>query len=97
VTATYVLTPRARDDLASIADYTLSIWGEAQMRVYLDALLSRVEWLSENPMLGRPRPEIAPHLRSWREGSHIIFYRTAEDRIQIIGVPHQSMDLDGMF
>ncbi|MEL6208286.1 MAG: hypothetical protein AAFR47_23755 [Pseudomonadota bacterium] len=40
---------------------------------------------------------MAPHLRSWREGSHIIFYRIAEDRIQIIGVPHQSMDLDGMF
>lgn len=90
----YRLTPRARADLDAIADYTLATWGEDQMTVYVRAVIARFAWLADNPKIGRERPEIAPGLRSYREGSHLIFYRIRANRLEIIGLPHQAMDLD---
>ena len=57
----------------------------------------RFTWLAEYPEIGRERPEILPNLRSFREGSHIIFYRTRGTDIDIIGVPHMSMDIESYF
>lgn len=64
------------------------------MDIYLRALAARFAWLAENPLLGRARPEIAPALRSFREGFHLIFYRVRPEVIEIIGLPHQAMDVD---
>ena len=93
----YRLTPRALADLDAIADYTLAHWGEAQMATYLRSLADRFTWLARNPQLGRLRPEIASDVRCYRECSHLIFYRSREDAIEIIGIPHQAMDVDGYF
>ena len=57
----------------------------------------RFGWLAEHPEIGRTRPEILPDLRRFREGSHIVFYRTRGMVIEIIGVPHVSMDVDSCF
>ena len=54
-------------------------------------------WLAEYADIGQARPEILPGLRSFREGSHIIFYRLRGTVIEIIGVPHMSMDVDSYF
>lgn len=41
-------------------------------------------WLADNPNLGL-RPD---------EGKHVIFYRAAGSNIEIIGIPHQRMDIE---
>ena len=97
MTAPIRLTPRAAADLNRIAVYTLRRWGRRQTAAYLKALNDRFAWLAEYPDIGRARPEIFPELRSFREGSHIIFYRTQGSVIEIIGVPHMSMDIDSYF
>ena len=97
MTTPYRLTPRAETDLNHIAVYTRRIWGRRQMITYLTALIDRFVWLAANPKIGQPRPEILPELRSFREGSHIVFYREREGIIEIIGVPHMSMDVDAYF
>ena len=94
MTAPFRLTPRAEADLNRIAVYTLRKWGRRQTAAYLKALNDRFIWLAEYPDIGRARPEILPELRSFREGSHIIFYRARETAIEIIGVPHMSMNID---
>ena len=97
MTAPFRITPRAAADLNRIAVYTLRMWGRRQTTAYLKALTDRFAWLAEYPDIGRTRPEILPELRSFREGSHIIFYRTRGTVIEIISVPHMSMDIDSYF
>ena len=97
MTARYRVTPRAAADLNRIATYTLRSWGRRQTTVYLKALSDRFGWLAEHPEIGRARPEILPDLRSFREGSHIVFYRARGTVIEIVGVLHVSMDVDSYF
>lgn len=91
------LTPRALRDLDQIADYTLAQWGDSQAETYLNALANRFEWLSKNPNAGRARDDIGEGYRSYRQGSHLIFYIVEQSVVAIIGIPHGSMDIEVFF
>ena len=93
MTSRFRLTPRAAKDLDAIADYTSEEWGPAQMEEYLQSLHGRFEWLAENPLAGRERNDVHPGYRSFPEGSHVIFYIISDDDVDIIGIPHKSMDI----
>lgn len=93
----YRLTPRAVRDLREIAEYTANIWGLAQRERYLRDIISRLEWLAENPALGRVRKDIAPACRSFPVAHHLIFYRRKASFIEVIGIPHQDMDANSQF
>lgn len=93
----YRLTPRALKDLDLIADFTLATWGERQSEKYLSDMAKRFDWLSKNPGAGRLREEIGEGYRSYRQGSHLIFYIVSGDIVAIIGIPHGSMDIDTYF
>ena len=89
----YRITPRAAQDLKSIGRYTLETWGRDQRNKYLFDIEKRFEWLAENPGRGRHRPEIREGYFSYPQGSHIIFYLKRVGGIDIIGIPHQRMDI----
>lgn len=91
------LTPRALSDLDEIAAHSLKAWGEAQTERYLASIMDRFQWLADNPLLGRSREEIGVGYRSFRQGSHIVFYVVEPDEIHIIGIPHMSRDVDKFF
>lgn len=91
------LTPRAEADLDEIARRGLAAWGPAQMAAYLRQIDARMHWLGENPGLGRPRDEVRPGFRSWREGEHVIFYVGTKPPIAVIGVPHRLMHVGRYF
>ncbi len=93
----YSLRHQAQDDLESIWLYSYQEWGAEQADKYIRSLLSRFTWLSENPQLGKQRPEIKPDYYCFPEGGHLIFYKTTQDGIDIIGIPHQSMDIVDQF
>jgi len=87
------VTPRAFEDLKTIGRYTLRQWGRQQRNAYLRGLDARFAWLAEHPLLGRARDELTPGYRSFRHEAHVIFYQIRADGIDIIGVPHQAMDI----
>lgn len=93
MTSMFRLTPRAAADLDAIADYTIEKWGLGQLDQYLRSMNSRFEWLAEHPFAGRERNDVHPGYRSYPEGSHIIFYVITDEYVDIIGVPHKSMDI----
>ena len=93
----YSLRQQAQDDLESIWLYSYQEWGAEQADKYIRSLLSRFTWLSENPQLGKQRAEIKPGYYCFPEGMHLIFYKIARDGIEIIGIPHQSMDFIAHF
>ncbi len=95
--AHYLLSEAAQQDILSIRDYTTHTWGKTQANKYLRQLEQRLEWLLHHPASGKKRNEIKAGYLSFPEGRHIIFYRTAEHGIEVIGVIHQSEDIDTHF
>lgn len=49
------------------------------------------------PQSGRRRDELEPHLRSFPEGSYVVFYREIGEGIEIIRVLHSSRDIERIF
>ena len=95
--ANYVLSELARQDIVSIRDYTLDTWGHEQVEKYLSQLEQRLEWLAENPKSGKKREDVKEGYRSYPEGCHVVFYRISEDGIEVIGLIHQSEDIEQHF
>lgn len=91
------ITPRAYEDLRAIARYGRQTWGHERSKRYLKAIDKRFQWLADAPQRGKPRDDIAPGYRAFREGEHLIFYIIRDSQIDIIGIPHQAMDIDGYF
>ena len=88
----YKLTSAAKNDIKRIWQYSVDIWGEKQAMVYMTQLEGRFDELAENPLLGRARPDVEQSYRSLPCGKHIIFYTISYEIVQIIGIPHASID-----
>ena len=86
------LTPRARADIEAIWDYTASRWGAAQAVRYVRLIQAAIEALGSNPGLGAACDHIRRGYRRQRAGSHIIFYRSRGNAIDIVRILHQRMD-----
>ena len=97
MTVGYLLRQQAQADLESIWLYSYQAWGAEQADQYIRSLLSSFTWLSENPQLGKQRAEIKPGYYCFPEGMHLVFYKITQDGIDIIGIPHQNMDIAGHF
>lgn len=91
------ITPRARDDIKSIARYTERHWGKTQRNIYLRDLESRFVWLAKNPLLGKKRSDITEGYYSFPQGEHVVFYLIGQQGIEFIGIPHKEMDVISCF
>jgi len=91
----YRLSGRAEADLTEIWFYSAEQWSLEQADQYIDALVSRFEWLCANPSLWKARPDIADGLYSYQQQSHLIYFRinqVAPQVIEIVRVLHGRMD-----
>ena len=95
--AHYLLSESAQQDIISIRNYTMERWGKEQTSKYLGLLEQRLEWLANNPALGKERDEVEKGYISFPEGRHIIFYRIAESGVEVMSIIHQSEDIDAHF
>ena len=93
MTQTYSIRALARTDLEEIWLFTFEEWGLEQADKYLNSLFSRFEWLSRNPYTGKDRKDIKNGYHCFPEGMHLVFYTMTEYGIDIIGIPHQNMDV----
>ncbi len=87
----------ARKDLELIWDYTLERWGIDQAERYLASLFSCFDDLTKNPKIGKPREDVMPGARSFPQGRHVIFYEIDHSGIEILGIVHQSEDIERHF
>jgi toxin ParE1/3/4 len=66
-----------------------------------DGLLSEAERaakrLGQYPLMGRPREELAPGLRSILAHPHVLFYRVTDQTVEIARVLHERRDLAAIF
>ena len=85
----FQLSGAARRDLKEIANYTLKVWGEKQMWKYTRDLTRCCGLLAAGPELGRHCDRLAPGLRRFEVGKHVIFYLQESDRIVVVRILHQ--------
>ena len=88
------VTKKAWRDLVAIGRYTKEEWGIVQRDQYLKELDARFMWLLKNPTVGKERSEIKEGYRSFKQGSHVIFYLHDEKHLDIIGILHEHMDFE---
>ena len=93
MTTKYQIRSAAQSDLESIWLYTYEQWGITQANTYIELLIDRFNWLAENPLLGKARNDIKQGYFCFPQGMHLIFYMQKNNQIEIIGVPHKSMDI----
>jgi len=91
--AFFKLTPKAYQALKDIGAYSERRWGKEKRNAYLQKLDKRFTWLAENPSYGHARNDVGSGYFSFREGKHLIFYTIHHKHINIIGIPHTSMDV----
>jgi len=90
----YVLTPKARRDLADIWRFTNGRWGEAQADAYVRQIAECCQRLSEGALVGADAASIRPGYWKFRVGSHVLFYRMpAVHRLELVRILHQRMDI----
>ena len=91
----YRLSVQAEADLAEIWAYSAEQWDLEQADRYIDALVSRFDWLCDNPRPCKPRPDVTGGLYSYPQQSHVIFFQAQGDPpglIEIVRVLHGRME-----
>lgn len=89
----YVVTATAESDLLEIWRYIAEDNEMAADRL-LRELAEKFSLLTQQPGLGRERPELYPAVRSFPVGRYVIFYRGLEQQdIEITRVLHSARDL----
>ena len=73
---TYLLRPKAKEDLKNIADFSFKKWGKIQEEAYLRMLQNSFQSISDNPRLGRAIDNIMPGLHRFLAGKahHPLFH-----------------------
>jgi toxin ParE1/3/4 len=90
----YRLSPRAQADIEDIWDYTASRWGLDQAEAYLRQIIAAIEAVAVDPRRGKTCDEVRAGYRKYPAGSHLLFYRTTSDGIDIMRILHQRMDFE---
>lgn len=93
MTPSYRIRQLAENDLEQIWLYSFHEWGLEQADRYIRSMIGRFSWLAENSQLGKRRDDVKFGYYSFPEGKHVIFYTITENGIDIIGIPHQRMDI----
>lgn len=90
----YSLTGLARADVREAVEYLREKTGNtAASRRLLDDLERAFDLLTTSPMIGRPRGEIGPTVRSHVAGRYVIFYSAGPKVVTIARVLHQRRDV----
>ena len=90
--AGYRLSAAAAKDLTGIKHYSVANFGLSRANAYLQDMRDRMRWLAVGPRRGKARGDLLPGLFSYRQDSHVIYYRVGKARIEIVRVLHQRMD-----
>lgn len=89
----YVISDRAKDDIKTIARYTIKEFGVSQSMKYAKGLKETLGELANNPDLGRRYVAVKNQmLLRYRYRSHIVFYYINGKEIFIVRVLGGKMD-----
>jgi toxin ParE1/3/4 len=93
-----ILAPEARQDLREIRDHIARDNSEAARR-FVVRLRNMARVLAGVPAMGRARPELGAHIRSFVADRYVLFYRPLRRPvgIELVRVLHGARDVDAIF
>ena len=90
----YRLSPKAREDLSAIWDYSAERWGRAQADRYIRDIVAACRAVASGRRLGRSIDWLRPGYLRCSVGSHVLFYVQEERHvIRVVRILHGSMDV----
>jgi toxin ParE1/3/4 len=92
----YRLTQTAQRDLAEIWAYVAADRPSAARKL-VQAIVDRFVLLSQHPLLGEVRDDLAPGVRIFTYRTYVIGYRPMADGIEIVRVVSGHRDLPSLF
>lgn len=91
----YRLSPAAQADLEEIWDHSAERWGLDRAEGYIRDLQRSIERVAGDPAIGPICDDVRAGYRKIPSGAHVVFYREADDAVEVIRILHQRMDPDG--
>jgi toxin ParE1/3/4 len=91
-----VFRPAASRDLEAIWDYVAERNEPAAERL-IATIWETCTLLSRSPLIGRSRDELAPDLRSFPVGNHVVFYRPTKGGIEVVRILSGARDIPPLF
>ena len=82
--ARYRLSTTADAKIASIYEYSILKFGEAQADAYFLGMHDLFALLASNPRMGRAEPELGVGIRRFLHEAHIVIYRPVEGGILVL-------------
>jgi toxin ParE1/3/4 len=94
MTARYVLSKQARQDLTEIAEYIANETGLAQAERVVRELQRNFELLAERPDVGPGRADITddPALRFWIVYSYLVVFVPGRGPLAVVSILHGARD-----
>ncbi|MGB8279209.1 MAG: type II toxin-antitoxin system RelE/ParE family toxin [Methylovirgula sp.] len=88
-------TAAAKQDLNDILEFvTLQSRSADIARSFVGKVRAQCSKLASLPgIIGRPRPELRPDLRSSPFGGYVIFFRYLDDRLEIVDILESHRDI----
>jgi toxin ParE1/3/4 len=86
--AELAISRAAARDLDAIFDYGAVTWGVEQAAAYVSSFADCFTLLSDFPLIGTARPDVAPGSRSTPHGSHIVYFTSDSGRVTIDRILH---------
>ena len=88
--------PQAEADILEIWDF-IAEDSVAEADRWVDRLDAKFELWATQPMMGRPRDELAQGLRSLTFGKYVVFFEPMLEGIDVVRVLHGLRDLEADF
>lgn len=92
-----ILAKRARKYLIEIRQDPVNRWGKELARKYIGQIHRCADGIVNHHLQGKLREDIAPNIKSYHIGRHVIFYVESKTGIEIARVLHDSMDFPRHF
>jgi toxin ParE1/3/4 len=90
---TLVLSPEAIDDRKDIVAYTITTWGTEQAKKYNQQLKDAMSAIRKNPGIDKTHPQLPSIYFLYHVGRHYLIYTVTENRVEIVRILHDRMDL----
>ena len=88
-----LLTERSLQDLASIEDYSIEVWGKKVAARYMGDFESALQRISDHPDLLRSEPDLHECLYFYRVNKHLLVCDIQPKAIFLLTVLHATMDI----
>jgi len=92
----FSLSREARNDLKGIYRYLAERSSSATGRLH-DLFIEKFRLLARHPLLGDAREDLAPGIRTFSAGKHVVLYRQTHRGITVVQIAHSAQDLATLF